>query len=181
MVYIMLAPGFEEMEALTPCDLLRRANVPTALVGVGGREIVGSHGIRIAADMTTAEMDLTSLDMIVLPGGREGVRNLGQSKPLLDALRFAFENGKWIAAICAAPTILAELGFLEGKCATCYPDAFWTDRMAGACLREAAVIRDGNVITGTSAGCSMAFGLELTAAMTDRETAERVAGSLVIR
>lgn len=181
MVYIILANGFEELEAVTPCDILRRAGIPTAYVGVEGPEVCGSHGTRIQADMTLSQMDLTQLEMIVLPGGRKGVENLSASQPVLDAVRFAFENGKWVAAVCAAPTILAGLGITDGKRAVCYPEPCWTEKMGAAVLTEAAVARDGTVITGASAGCSIPFGLELVAALRGRETAEKIRGQLVCR
>lgn len=182
MVYILLGNGFEEMEAVTPCDLLRRAGIPTATVGVNGPEIRGSHGITVKADMTLGQMDLTELEAVFLPGGRGGVESLLASPEALEAVRFAWENGKLVSAICAAPTILAKLGITDGKNVTCYPENIWTDQMNKANLVPgAAAVRDGNVLTGTSAGCAVPFGLELVRALAGDEAAERVAKGIVIR
>ncbi len=181
MVYIMLAQGFEETEAVTPGDLLRRADIPTAYVGVTGAEVTGSHGMTLRADLTLEQMDLTELEMIVLPGGRRGVENLLDSGMTLDAVRFAYENGKLVAAICAAPSILAKLHITDGRRATCYPEPRWTEQMTAATLLEAPVVRDGQVITGDSAGCAVPFGLALVEALRGTQTAEAVARGIVIR
>ena len=180
MVYMLLGTGFEETEAVAPLDLLRRAGIEVLTVGIGGKTIYGSHGIGITADITLEEMDLTNLEMIILPGGLGGVASISASQESLDAIRFAYENGKYIAAICAGPTILAKLGFAEGKNATCYPGC--EGQMAGAILlpRKAAV-RDGKLITGTSAGCAIAFGLELIAALKGKEIADQIQNQIVIR
>jgi len=177
----MLAQGFEEMEAVTPGDLLRRAGIPTAYVGVTGAEVTGSHGMTLRADLTLEQMDLTQLEMIVLPGGRQGVENLLESRPALEAVRFAYENEKLVAAICAAPSILAQLHITDGKRATCYPEPRWTEQMNRATLVEEPVVRDGRVITGASAGCAVPFGLELVAALGGAQSAEAVSRGIVIR
>ena len=113
MVYMLLGTGFEETEAVAPIDLLRRAGVPVATVGIGGKVIVGSHGIPVTADMELGQMDLTQLDMIVLPGGMKGVASIKGCPEALEAVQFAWENGRFVAAICAAPTILAMLGITD--------------------------------------------------------------------
>ena len=110
MVYMLLGTGFEETEAIAPLDLLRRADVQVLTVGVEGRQVRGSHGIVVEADITLPEMDLTDLEMIILPGGMGGVTTVRGSQPAMDALRFAWENGKYVAAICAGPTVLADMG-----------------------------------------------------------------------
>ena len=110
MVYVLLGTGFEETEAIAPIDLLRRAGVQVLTVGVNGKTVVGGHGIGVVADITLDEMDLTAMDMIVLPGGLGGVASVRASKPAMDALAFAWNNGKFVAAICAGPTVLADLG-----------------------------------------------------------------------
>lgn len=179
MVYILLGTGFEEMEAIAPMDLLRRAHIPAAFVGVNGKTVVGSHGIAIEADMTLAQMDLTQLDMIVLPGGLGGVASLRASKEAMDAVRFAWENGKYTAAICAGPTVLADLGITVGKRATCYPGC--EERMGGAIMVSSAAVTDGKLITGTSAGCAVPFGLALVAALRGQQAADAVEKQIVIR
>ena len=115
MVYILLGTGFEETEAIAPLDLLRRAGVETATVGVNGKIVYGGHGIGVEADLTLGEMDLTRLDMIVLPGGLGGVASVRASTQAMEALRFAWENDKFVAAICAGPTVLADLHITDGK------------------------------------------------------------------
>ena len=180
MVYMLLGTGFEETEAIAPLDLLRRAGVEVATVGVNGKIIYGSHHIGGEADSEIGEMDLTAMDMIVLPGGLGGVTSARASKPALDALRFAWDNGKYVAAICAGPTVLADLGITDGKNATCYPGC--EGGMGSASMIEnAAVVTDGRLITGTSAGCAIPFGLALVEALKGKEEAARVAQQIVIR
>lgn len=180
MVYMLLGTGFEETEAIAPLDLLRRAGVEVATVGITGKTVYGSHGIGIEADITIDQMDLTSLEMIILPGGLGGVASARASKEALEALRFAWDNGKFVAAICAGPTVLADLGITDGKSATCYPSC--EKQMGSANMVEnAAAVRDGMLITGTSAGCAISFGLELVAALRGREAAQVIAKQIVIR
>ena len=125
-------------------------------------------------------MDLTDLEMIILPGGMGGVTTVRGSKASMDALRFAWENGKFVAAICAGPTVLADMGIPDGKNATCYPGL--EGQMGSAhMVPDAAVVRDGMLITGTAAGCSIPFGLALVAALKGQEAADKVAGEIVIR
>ena len=180
MVYLLLGTGFEETEAIAPLDLLRRANVDVLTVGVTGKTVYGSHNIGIEADITIDQMDLTNLEMIILPGGLGGVASARASQPALDALRFAWENGKFVAAICAGPTVLADLGITDGKNATCYPGC--EPGMGSAnMLSGKACVRDGKLITGTSAGCAIPFGLMLIAALKGQDTADTIAQQIVIR
>lgn len=180
MVYMLLGTGFEEIEAIAPLDLLRRAGVEVLTVGLNGKTVYGSHGIGIEADITLAQMDLTALEMIVLPGGLGGVASVSACPEALDTLRFAYENNKFVAAICAGPTVLAGLGITDEKKATCYPGC--EEKMGSAnMLPDAAAVRDGNIITGTSAGCAIPFGLELVAALKGQDTADRVKEQIVIR
>ena len=180
MVYLLLGTGFEETEAIAPLDILRRAGIETLSVGLNGKTVYGGHGIGIEADITIDEMDLTALDMLVLPGGLGGVASIRASKPAMDALRFAWENDKYIAAICAAPTILADLGITDGKNATCYPGC--ESAMGSAVMAaDAASVQDGKVITGTSAGCAVQFGLTLVETLLGEAAAAALAQQLVIR
>ena len=180
MVYMLLGTGFEETEAIAPLDLLRRAGVEVATVGINGKVVYGSHGIGIEADLELGQMDLTSLEMVILPGGLGGVASIKASQAALDAVRFAYENGKYVAAICAGPTILASLGITDGKNATCYPGC--ESQMGSAIIHEnAAAVTDGKIITGTSAGCAIPFGLQLIAALKGKEAAEAIAKQIVIR
>ena len=180
MVYILLGTGFEETEAIAPLDLLRRAGIQVLTVGINGKTVYGSHGIGVEADITLDQMDLTTMDMIVLPGGLGGVASIRASQPALDAVRFAWENGKFVAAICAGPTILADLGILSGRNATCYPGC--ESGMTDAVLtNNVPCIRDGKVITGTSAGCAIPFGLLLIEALKGKAVADSIATQIVIR
>lgn len=180
MVYILLGTGFEETEAIAPLDLMRRANIEVLTVGITGKQVRGSHGIVVEADILPGEMDLAALDMIVLPGGLGGVASARASREALDALRFAWENGKYVAAICAGPTVLADLGITEGKQVTCFPGC--EKQMGGAnMVPDAAVVRDGKLITGTSAGCAMKFGLALVEALKGSAEAKRIEKQIVIR
>ena len=180
MVYMLLGTGFEEMEAVAPLDLLRRAGVDVMTVGVTGKTVFGGHNIGIEADILIDEMDLTNMDMIILPGGLGGVASARASQPALDALRFAWENGKFVAAICAGPTVLADLHITDEKNVVCYPGC--EGGMGNAKVDpNAPCVRDGNVITGTSAGCAIPFGLALIAALKGQEAADAIAKQIVIR
>ncbi len=180
MVYVLLGTGFEEVEALATVDLLRRADISVLTVGVSGKEVAGSHKIRVTADITLDEMDLTDMEMIVLPGGLGGVAAVRASAKALDALRFAWENGKFVAAICAGPTVLADLHITDGRRATCYPgmeSAMGSAQM----VPNVTHVRDGNLITGTSAGCALAFSLALVAALKGQECADAIAVQIALR
>lgn len=180
MVYVLLGTGFEEVEALAPIDLMRRAGIDVLSVGINGKTVYGSHNIGIEADIALDEIDLTDLEMIVLPGGLGGVASVRVSQKALDAISFAWENGKFVAAICAGPTVLADLHITDGRQATCYPGC--EDGMGNAqLLSDAACVRDGRLITGTSAGCAIPFGLALIEALKGSEVAEKVAEQIVIR
>lgn len=180
MVYMLLGTGFEETEAIAPLDLLRRAGIPVLTVGVNGKTVYGGHNIGIEADITLGEMDLTDMEMIILPGGLGGVASVRASQEAMQALRFAWENGKFVAAICAGPTVLADLGITSGKNATCYPGCEGGMGSANM-IANAPCVRDGKLITGTSAGCAVKFGLELIAALKGTETAKQITEQIVIR
>ena len=179
MVYMLLGTGFEETESIAPLDLLRRAGVEIQTVGLNGKVIYGSHGIGVEADIEIGQLDLTALEMIILPGGLGGVASIRACDAAMKAVRFAWENGKYTAAICAGPTVLADLGIVDGKNATCYPGC--EENMGSAKMVEAAAVTDGKLITGTSAGCAVPFGLALIAALKGQEEADRIAKQIVIR
>lgn len=180
MVYVLLGTGFEEMEALTPVDLLRRAGIEVQTVGVNGKVVSGSHKIGVQADIELDQMDLGNMDMIILPGGLGGVASVRASQAALDALKYAWENEKYVAAICAGPTVLADLGITDGKSATCYPGC--EDGMGQAVMvKGKAFVADGRLITGTSAGCAVKFALALVAALAGFDAAQKVADQIVIR
>ncbi len=179
MVYMLLGTGFEETEAIAPLDLLRRAGVEVRTVGLNGKIICGGHGIGVEADLEIDELNLSDLEMIILPGGLGGVASIRGCKKAMDAVRYAYEHGKFTAAICAGPTVLADLGIVEGKNATCYPGC--EPQMGSAKIVNAPAVTDGKLITGTSAGCAVPFGLALIAALKGQEEADRIAKQIVIR
>ena len=169
MVYLFLANGFEEIEALAPLDLLRRAGVEVTTVGVGGEMIRGSHGIVVQADMPdTMYMD-TAPEMIILPGGMPGSKNLDESRIVDAAVKTAVRKGAYIAAICAAPFILGKRGLLEGKEAICYPG--FEEQLTGARISDKKVVRDGKFITAAGMGVAVDFGLKLVEVLKDAQTA----------
>ena len=175
MVYILLAPGFEEAEALVPVDMLRRANIETATVSITGEPVPGSHGVTVLADVTLDDVDLSNADLIVLPGGGPGYKNLGKEPKVEQLVRKAAEKGLWVAAICAAPTLLGRWGLLEGKSAVCYPGM--EEQLTGAQARpdaDCGVAVDGKIITGRAAGSAFDFGLALVEALKGKDAAEKV-------
>ena len=172
MVYILLAPGFEEAEALVPVDMLRRANIETATVSITGEPVPGSHGVTVLADVTLDDVDLSRADMVVLPGGGSGYENLGKEPRVEELVRKAAERGLWLAAICAAPTLLGRWGLLEGKDAVCYPGM--EEGLTGAQPRmDRGVVVDGKIITGRAAGSAFDFGLALVEALAGKEERDR--------
>lgn len=175
---IFFAPGYEEIEALTVVDLCRRAGIEVTMVSADGSEAVtGSHGISVRMDAGLDEVDFESFDMLVLPGGGAGTENLEKCADLLKELDRFYREGKWVAAICAAPRIFGHRGYLKGRRATSYPSM--EEELDGAVVtREAAEI-DGNVITGRGMGCAIAFGLKILEALISAEAAERIAESIV--
>ena len=179
MIYMLLGTGFEETEAIAPLDLLRRAGLEVLTVGLNGKVIYGSHHIGVEADIEIHEMDLTNLDMIILPGGLGGVASIRGCQAAMNAIHYAYENNKYTAAICAGPTVLADLGITDGKKATCYPGC--DSQMGTANMVPAAAVTDGKLITGTSAGCAIPFGLALIAALKGQAEADRIADQIVIR
>lgn len=177
MVYILLGTGFEEIEALAPCDILRRGGVQVALVGVNGPEITGSHGITVRADLTVEQLDRAQLEMIVLPGGLGGVQAMGASPAAMEAVSWAYEHDKWVAAICAAPTLLPRLGISQGKRCVCYPGM--EDQVEGAEMVKANAVRDGRLLTGRGPGAALDFGFMLLEALRGSEVAAQVKAGMV--
>lgn len=175
MVYMFLAEGFEEIEALCPLDLLRRAGVEVCTVGIGAPRITGSHGINVAADITDQEflaLNDPAPDMIILPGGMPGSLNLDAAPAVDTAIKATIKSNGYLAAICAAPLILGRRGLLTGRRATCYPG--FEDELVGATNIGGRVIRDGNIITATGMGVALEFGLELISVLKDPETAGKI-------
>ena len=177
MVYIILGTGFEEMEAICPCDILRRGGVEAKLAGIGGTQITGGNGITVQADCTVEEMDLEQMELIMLPGGMGGVHSILGSETAMEAVRYAHEQGRLVSAICAAPTILAKLGITGGKQAVVYPGL--EEQMGSARMQDVNAVRDGRVLTGRAPGAAVDFGLMLLEALKGAETAAQVRAGLV--
>lgn len=160
-VYIYLANGFEEVEAITPIDFLRRAGADVTTVAVGKKlTVTGSHGIDVLADKMIEDIDVNDADMIVLPGGFPGYQNLAVNNTLTTHIDAMIKSGRLVGAICGAPAaILGNRGYLEGKKATCYPGM--EDMLTGAVVCTDSVCVDGNVITSRSAGTATDFAMAL--------------------
>ena len=175
---VFLADGFEECEALITVDILRRAGVETVMASVmDRRQVESSRNIKVIADAMAADVDFDSADLIVLPGGRLGTENMAKSGIVTEKCReFAAAEGKYLAAICAAPSLPAALGLLEGKKATCHPD--FEGHMAGAALTGTGVAVDGNIITGQGLGATFDFAFQLVSMLVGEETAEQIKKSI---
>lgn len=175
---VFIADGFEEIEALTSVDLLRRGGVDVKTVSAGGGNLrKGAHGVQILCDTLLSSADWDQADMLVLPGGWPGAENLGQDTVLTGKLKeFAADPKKWVAAICAAPYVLGGLGLLRGKRATCYPG--FEKYLEGADVTGGRVERDGHIITGRGPGTASDFALELVEVLEGKEKAEDVRDGL---
>lgn len=177
MIYLFLANGFEETEAIATLDVLRRANLLVATVGIGEKNITGSHGVTVVADLTDSEIKLDeNCEGIILPGGMPGTLNLEKSDTVQKFLDWSAENNRLICAICAAPSVLGHKGILNGKEAVCY-DGFET-QLEGAIISENPVVRDGNIITAIGAGVSIEFGLEIVKYFCGENESERIKESM---
>ena len=177
MIYVFLAEGFEEVEALTPVDLLRRAGKDVCVVGIGSQIIKGSHGISVVCDTDNGLVSFDeNTEMIVLPGGMPGTLNLEADKCVQNAIDYCVNNDKYIAAICAAPSILGHKGLLEGRKATAFPG--FEKELNGAIYTGALVEVDGKIITAKGAGAAMKFALKLVEILTGVESAKALEASL---
>ncbi len=176
MVYVFLAEGFEEMEALAPIDLLRRVAVPVTVVGVGGTLIRGAHGVAFAADTAGEDLDFADMEAVILPGGMPGTTNLDASPMVERCLTIAAEKQVLIAAICAAPSVLGHKGLLRGKRATCFPG--FEEELLGAQYTGAFVEKDGSIITARGAGVALDFALTLVAELKGEAAAKELKESL---
>ncbi len=179
MIYVFLADGFEEIEALTPIDLLRRAGREVVTVGVGGHRITGAHGVEVTADV--CERDIAAipdgLEMVVLPGGMPGAANLAASGTVNRAIEFAHANSRVVAAICAAPAVvLGKYPFTHGRRMTCYPG--FEELLKSSVVTGNGVEEDGDLITARGPGMAMSFALALVRRLEGADAAEKLKGSL---
>lgn len=172
MVYLFMANGFEECEALVPLDILRRANIEVKTVGIGGNTITGSHGISVNCDTVNKDLSFVDLKGIILPGGLPGATNLEADKTVQTAIDYCAENSLLISAICAAPQILGHKGLLKGKNAVCFPG--FEKELTGAHIVNQKVVQDGNYITAWGAGAAFEFGFKILEHLTDNQTAQNL-------
>jgi protein deglycase len=177
-IITILAPGFEETEAVTFIDLLRRAKVNVTVAGLAARQTKGSHDITLVADGVLGET-AGSFDGIVLPGGMPGSKNLAESERVLDMLRDMYKKGGLCAAICAAPMVLGRAGILNGFKATCYPGC--EKELTGATFVDQPVVRDRNIITSRGLGTAIAFGLELISFLVGEAEAKRIKDAVLYK
>lgn len=177
MVYVFLANGFEETEAIVTIDILRRSEAEVVTVGIGDDVIVGAHGIAVVPDITEEQLILSEkVDMIVLPGGMPGTLNLEKSRAVRESIEYCAENEKYIAAICAAPSIIGKMGLLKGKKAVCFPG--FEDFLEGAEIVSELAVCDENIITAKGPGAAVEFGLALSEILAGKPKAEKVRASL---
>lgn len=180
-VAMMLGDGFEPVEVVAPVDVLRRGGAEVVLVSVMGRlEVRGAQDVTVKADALIEDADLDGFDMIVVPGGSGGVENLGKSEQLAFALQKSMAEDRLVGAICAGPTILAKLGLLDGRKATCYPgceDAF----PAGSYQDVIGVVEDGNLVTASGPGQALSFGIVLLRVLCGDRTADEVAAGMLLK
>ena len=176
MIYVFLADGFEEVEAIAPIDVLRRCGLEVCTVGVTGAVVTGSHHIPVRCDTGIESADFSDVEAVVLPGGMPGTLHLKESSAVTDAVRSAYEQDKIVAAICAAPSVLGEMGLLKGKEAICFPG--FEDKLLGARLSASPVCQDGTVITAKGAGVALEFGAKIAACFVGAEKAGQVLASM---
>lgn len=173
MIYVFFADGFEEVEAITPADYVRRAGKTVVTVGVTGKTVTGAHGIPVVCDITADELNLSGdAEGIILPGGMPGTINLENSKAVQSAIDFCAENGKMVAAICAAPSILGHKNLLVNKNAVCFPG--FEEDLAGAFISENFAVTDGNIITAKGAGSASEFAFEIISYLCGKNKADEI-------
>ena len=180
MVYCFLADGFEEVEAIAPVDMLRRAGLEVKTVGVSGEVISGSHGIKVIPDIDIKNIVLDdNLEAVILPGGLPGATNLEENADVQKAIDFAAEKGKYICAICAAPQILGHKGLLKGKKAIAYPG--FEKELEDAMISEEYVVLDGNFITAKGAGVATEFGLKIVSVLKSQALADEIGKAIQMK
>jgi len=179
-VNVYLADGFEEIEAITVIDVLRRAEIDARMISITGRKTVkGAHNVTVEADELFENVDNSAADMLVLPGGMPGTRYLGEHKGLSEIIRSFAEKNKPIAAICAAPSILGRMGLLNGRKAVCYPG--FEEALKGAVIGENIVSQEENYITSKGPGTAIYFALRLVELLVDKETAEELREGMIVQ
>lgn len=171
MVYVLLADGFEEVEAIEPIDILRRGGVEVKTVGISGKVVTGAHGIPVTADIEANDADASDMELLMLPGGA-GHELLDASDKVHELINYAVTNNLYISAICAAPSILGKKMILEGKKATCFPG--YEKYLHGAEITDDKAVADGKIITGKGAGAAADFGFTMLSLLKGQETADKI-------
>ncbi len=177
-ICVLLATGFEEIEAITVIDVLRRAELEVTILGVGGEKICGAHGLQVETDLSLEEGMGRDWDALVLPGGLPGATNLRDHPQVLELVRSVHSAGGKLAAICAAPIVLGSAGVLQGRQATCYPG--FEDGLEGAECSQERVVVDGNLTTSRGPGTSLDFALSLVAQLKDQQTADTLREGMLV-
>ena len=175
MIYVLLAEGFEEIEALTPIDILRRCGAKVLTVGVMGESVTGSHNITVKADILIDEVLCNKMSCLIIPGG-PGYTNIEASSKAMEIIAYAKENNILTCAICAAPSIIGRLGYLDGKKAACFPG--FESELKGAVIRDEKAVFDGNFITGKGAGAASEFGFLIAEKTVGKEKSEEIKKSM---
>lgn len=178
--YVHFAEGFEEIEALTIVDVLRRAEIPTEMVSVTGqRQVVGAHGVKIVADIVFEDVDYSQSAVVILPGGMPGAKHLQQHEGLSEILKEKAAKNENIAAICAAPMVLGGLGLLEGRDAVCYPG--FEEYLTGAKIGDKLSVKSGNIITGQGPGAALNFALDIVKELKGEDLANTLAQGMIVK
>jgi 4-methyl-5(b-hydroxyethyl)-thiazole monophosphate biosynthesis len=177
--FVHFATGFEEIEALTIVDVLRRAEIPTEMVSITGqRQVTGAHGIKIVTDVVFEDINYDESAIVILPGGMPGSKNLMEHEGLAKVLKEKSDKKEPIAAICAAPMVLGTLGILKGKEAVCYPG--FENQLTGASVKKLLAIKSDNIITGRGPGAALNFSLEIVKELKGKTTADQLAAGMIV-
>ncbi len=179
MVYIFLADGFEEIEAIVPRDILKRGGVEVLTVGVTGDLVTSAYGLKIKTDVTIESVDIDDIEGIVLPGGMPGTLNLKNNQKLLEIVKYSFEKRLLIGAICAAPSILGNMNILKNKSACCYPG--FEKELIGANILNEGVAIDQNIITSRGPGTAIHFGFALLSYLKGKDTLGNVKNEMIYK
>lgn len=177
MIAVLLADGFEEIEALTPVDMLRRAGLEVVTVGISSKVALGSHGIPVICDRLPSEVELDKISTVIFPGGMPGSLNLDASPFTDEIISSVTSRGGRVAAICAAPLVLGRRGLLKGKRATCYPG--FENELLGATVTDELVVTDGNITTAKGMGAALEFAKELVTLLVGKEKAEELSSAIM--
>lgn len=180
MIYVFLADGFEEVEALAPVDILRRCGANVVTVGIGGSEITGSHGITVKTEIDDSQVTTDNMEAVILPGGMPGTLNLEKSPVVRSSINYCAQNDLPICAICAAPSILGHMGLLRGRKTVCFP-GFEQELDGAEVLKGVLTVTDGKIVTGKGAGAAIEFGLNIAALIMGEKLSEKTRMALQCR